>query len=78
MNDEELAGAWTALEPTPRQRRRIEARIRGWLEARETSLPAEWLGLLRVSPLAGLGFAAMAACLVLFATPLSGLALALL
>jgi hypothetical protein len=78
MNDDELAGVWTALEPTPHQRRRIEARVRGWLDARQTSLAAEWLGLLKVSPLAGLGFAAMAACLVLIATPLSWLTSAML
>jgi hypothetical protein len=78
MNDSELTGAWAALEPNSRQRRRIEARVRGWLEARESSLLAEWLGLLKVNPIAGLGFAAAAACLVLLATPLSWVAFSVL
>ena len=70
MNETELTGTWTTLEPTPPQRRRIDARVRGWLEARESSLAAEWLGLLQINPVAGLGFAALAGCLVLLATPL--------
>jgi hypothetical protein len=78
MNDDEIEAAWSALEPTPGQRRRIEARVRGWLDARQTSLAAEWLGLLKVRPLAGLGGAAAAACLMLFATPLSWVAFAML
>ena len=43
MNDEELGDAWTTLEPTVRQRRRIDARVFAWLEARDTPLAAEWL-----------------------------------
>ncbi len=71
MIQSELIDSWVALEPTPRQRQHIEARVRGWLDARESSLASEWLGLLKVSPIAALGFAAVAACLVLFVTPLS-------
>jgi hypothetical protein len=74
MNDSELTGTWAVLEPTARQRRRLDARVRGWLDAGESTLAAEWLGLLKVNPIAGLGFAAVAACLVLIATPLSWLA----
>lgn len=75
MNDRELTDNWRALEPTPTQRRRIDARVRGWLQASEISLAGEWFALLRVNPLARLAFAAVAAALVLLASPLSWLAL---
>lgn len=78
MHDNELAGAWIALEPTAPQQRRMQARVRGWLEARQTSLAQEWWGLLKLSPLAGLGYGAVATCLVLFATPLSWVAFSVL
>ncbi len=78
MNEGEPLGAWTAFEPTPGQRRRIESRVRGWLAARESSLAAEWLELLKVNPIARLAFAAVAACLMLITTPLSWLALSVL
>lgn len=71
MSEIELAGTWAALEPTQLQRQRIEARVREWVDARESSLTAEWLALLKINPIAGLGFAAVAASLVLIATPLS-------
>jgi hypothetical protein len=78
MNESELAGTWAALEPTAQQRRRIEARVREWHEAHESSLAGEWLELLKVNPIAGLSFAAVAACLVLIATPLNWVAFAVL
>lgn len=78
MNESELTQTWTALDPTTSQRRRIDARVRGWLEARESSLAGEWLALLKVNPVAGLSFAGVAACLVLFVTPLSWVALSVL
>ena len=74
MNETELVGSWTALEPTPRQRQRIESRVREWLAARESSLATEWLELLKVNPIARLAFAAVAACLMLITTPLTWLA----
>lgn len=77
MNDIELAVTWAKLDPTPLQRQRIEFRVRSWLDARESSLAAEWLGLLKVRPIVGLGFAAMAASLVLIVTPLGWLAFSL-
>jgi hypothetical protein len=78
MNESEPGNTWAALEPTPSQRRRIEARVRGWLDARESSLAAEWFGLLKANPIARLSFAAVAAALVLITTPLSWLAFAAL
>jgi hypothetical protein len=74
MTDSELTDTWAVLQPTPQQRRRIEARVLGWLEARESPLAAEWLRLFKANPFARLSIAAIAACLVLFATPLSWLA----
>jgi len=71
MNDEELTPRWRALEPRPAQRRRIEARVRLWLEARSISLAEEWLALLKITPVAGLGLAAVAAALLFLVTPLS-------
>ena len=74
MNDIELSEAWASLEPTPRQRRRIDARVARWLKARESSLAAEWLDLLKMNWIEGPGYAAVAASLMLIATPLSWLA----
>jgi hypothetical protein len=41
MNDEEFGDAWTTLTPTMRRRRRMDARVFTWLEARDTPLAAE-------------------------------------
>jgi hypothetical protein len=41
MNDEEFGDAWTTLTPTVRRRRRIDARVFAWLEARDTPLASE-------------------------------------
>jgi hypothetical protein len=42
------------------------------------SLAAEWLELLKVNPIARIGFAAVAACLMVITAPLSWVALAAL
>ena len=78
MNDEELGDAWTTLEPTVRRRRRIDARVFAWLEARDTPLAAEWLGLFRVAPFAALGLATVSAVSIVTATPLVWFARALM
>ena len=52
MNDDELGDVWTTFRPTVRQRRRIDARVLASLEARETPLAAEWLGLFSIAPFA--------------------------
>jgi hypothetical protein len=78
MNDHELAGAWTTIEPTVSQRRRIEAHVFAWLEARDTTLAAEWLGLLRLAPFSAAGLVAASAVTVATAPPLMWLALALM
>lgn len=74
MNRQELTAQWVTLEPTARQRRRIENRVLEWLEAHETSLAAEWLDLIKVHPVAGLGYAAAGALSLVAVTPLSWLA----
>jgi hypothetical protein len=78
MNDEELGDAWTTLEPAMRRRRRIDARVFAWLEARDTPLAAEWLGLFRVAPFAALGLATVSAVSIVAATPLVWFARALM
>ena len=78
MNDEELGDAWTTLDPTVRRRRRIDAHVLAWLEARDTPLAAEWLGLFRVAPFAALGLATVAAVSIVAATPLVWFARALM
>jgi hypothetical protein len=78
MNDEALGDAWTTLEPSERQRRRIDARVSAWLEARDTSLAAEWLGLFRVAPLPALGLATVSAVSLVTAPPLVWFARSLL
>ena len=77
MNDEELADAWAALEPAARRRLRIDARVFGWLEARDTPLAAEWIGLFRVAPFPALGLA-MASAVSVVAPPLLWFARALM
>jgi len=74
MNDEELAIDWTTLQPTVRQRRRIDAHVFAWLEARDTPLAAEWLGLFRVAPFSAVGLIAVSAVAIVTATPLAWLA----
>jgi hypothetical protein len=59
MND--VDAAWTTLQPTIRQRRRIDAHVFAWLEARDTPLHAEWLGLLRTEPFSAVGLVAASA-----------------
>ena len=78
MNDEELGEAWTTLDPTVRRRRRIDTQVFAWLEARDTPLAAEWLGLFRVAPFAALGLATVAAVSIVAATPLVWFARALM
>jgi hypothetical protein len=78
VNDEELGAVWTTFQPTVGQRRRIDARVFGWLEARDTPLAAEWFALIRVAPLSTIGLAAVSAVSVATATPLVWLARALL
>ena len=78
MNDEELADAWTTLGPTVGRRRRIDAQVFAWLEAHDTPLAAEWLGLFRVAPFAALGLATVSAISIVIATPLVWFARALM
>jgi hypothetical protein len=78
MNDEALAGAWTAIQPTGHQRRRIDAHISAWLEARDTPLAAEWLALLRLAPFSATSLVAISAAAIATAPPLVWLALALM
>jgi hypothetical protein len=78
VNDEELGGVWTALHPTVRQRRRIDTRVFAWLEARDTPLAAEWLGLFRTTPLSAVGLVAVSTVSIATATPIAWLALALI
>jgi hypothetical protein len=77
MNDEELVGVWTSLDPTAMQLRRIDARVTGWLEAHDTSLAAEWLTLFRVAPFGALALAAASAVAIVAASPMLWLARAL-
>ena len=76
MTDEQIEEAWTALEPTFEQRRRIDARVVAWLEARDTTLLAEWLGLFKVHPLPALGLVSAGACAVAVSPPILWLVLA--
>ena len=78
MNDEELGGVWTTFQPTAPQRRRIDARVFASLQARDTPLAAEWLGLFRVAPLSAAGLVAASAISIATAPPLVWLARALM
>ncbi len=69
MNDDELVGVWATLQPTAPQRRRIDVRVSAWLEARDTPLAAEWLGLFRIAPLSSAGLVALSALAIAMAPP---------
>lgn len=80
MNDEELGSVWTTLDPTILQRRRIDARVRAWLEAHDTPLAAEWIGLFKFAPFTATGLVTVSAVAIALATvsPVVWLARALL
>ena len=78
MIDEELGGVWTTLQPTVSQRRRMDARVFAWLEARDTTLAAEWLGLFKVAPLSTAGLLTASAVSIVFMTPMAWLAATLM
>ena len=78
MNDHELVGVWATLQPTAPQRRRIDARVSAWLEARDTPLAAEWLGLFRIAPLSSAGLVALSALAIAMAPPVVWFAYALM
>jgi len=69
VNDTEIMSLWSALEPSTRRRARIETRVFEWLEASETSLVGEWLGLLKVEPLTGLAYASIGALALVLLSP---------
>jgi hypothetical protein len=69
MNEADLAALWSQLAPDQRRRARMEARVFDWLEASETSLVGEWLGLLKVEPVTGFALAAAGALSLLVLTP---------
>ena len=77
MNDEQLAAVWTSLQPTRRQRQRLDGRVAEWLEARDTPLVAEWLGLFRTAPFSAAWLVAASAVSIATAPPLVWLAGAL-
>ena len=74
MNEDELDGVWMTLQPTMPQRRRIDARVTEWLEARDRSLVGEWLGLFRRAPFSTAGLVAASAVSLATAPPLIWLA----
>jgi hypothetical protein len=78
MNDVELGGVWTTFQPTASQRRRIDARVSSLLEARDTPLAAEWVGLFRASPFPAIGLVALSALSIVTAPPLVWLVRALM
>ena len=78
MNDTDFTQSWALLEPDSRRRARIETRVCEWLEASETSLAGEWLGLLKVEPLTGLAFASVGALSLVLLTPVGWIMYSLL
>jgi hypothetical protein len=78
MNDAEIEQLWSMLEPNAWRRGRIENRVFEWVEASETSLLTEWLELIKLNPLGGVGLVAASALSLLALTPLGWLASSLL
>ena len=77
MNEAELIGTWSTLEPSARRRARIETRVFEWLDASETSLLREWLALLKVEPLRGLAYVSVGALSLVLLTPVGWIVSAL-
>jgi hypothetical protein len=71
MNEDQLTAEWAQFELSAEQRHHIENRVLEWLEAGDTSLVAQWVGLIRFDPAASLGYAAAGAISLFFITPLS-------
>ena len=78
MNEAELIGTWSTLEPAARRRARIETRLFEWLDATETSLFTEWLEVLKVEPLTGLAYVSVGALSLVLLTPVGWIVTALL
>lgn len=78
MNDESLSEAWTTLGPAEDKRERIDMRLQAWLDARDTPLAAEWLGLVRDAPFPAIGLAAVSAVTIVLTPPVGWIARALL
>ena len=73
MNEMELVSAWSTLEPSARQRARIETRVFEWIEASQTSITGEWLALIKVEPLSVVAFASVGAASLALLTPVGWL-----
>ncbi len=71
-------GSWMALDSTVRGRRRIDTRVFEWLDARDTTLAAEWVGLLRDAPFPAVGLLTVSTVAIATATPLVWFTLALI
>jgi hypothetical protein len=78
MNDTELMNRWSALEPSARQRARIETQVFDWLDASDTSIVSEWLALLKVEPLTVFAYASVGAVALVLLTPIGRIAASLL
>ena len=74
MDDHNLERAWTTIEPTADQRRRMNRRVLDWIDAHDTPLAAEWLGLIKVNPFASLSLATVSVLSIITATPILWLA----
>lgn len=78
MNDEEFAGVWTTLEPAMDRQRRIDARVFAWLDAHDTSIAAEWLGLFKAAPFSAAALVMVSTVSLATAPPLVWLVTALI
>ncbi len=76
--DTTLIDAMTRFDPGPNAVRRMGHRIEAAFVADHTPLVAEWMELLRVRPLAGLGYSLAGAAALLLLTPLGWLLSAVL
>lgn len=70
MTDDNVETLWSTLEPTAFARQRMDAQVHAWLEAHETSLASEWLGLFRVQPFSMAGLVAASVASLATAPPM--------
>lgn len=71
MNERELSTLWTSLEPDADASRNIRQRVDQWMDAHDTSLAAEWMGLFSLEPLAAVGLTAASGLVLAVASPLA-------
>jgi hypothetical protein len=73
MNEHDLTATWKSLDPNEATSRRVRTTLEAWLEAHDTSLVAEWVGLFKRDPMVGVGLTAVSGLALGLVSPLAWL-----